>query len=426
MKLKSILTFLLPFVIVSCQKRELATPQNATNTSDSAQFAKNGNFYFPKDYTPGKLVKVRYYGKDSYVEQRADGYLLEGDIRLSNEQLNLLNSGTQTNGRAATAEFTKLWPGGVVPFIINGSTNAADINRINAAISSWMSNTPLVFVPWNGQTDFVEFLPATENSSHVGRIGGHQIIRFVPNNFFEGPIIHEIGHAIGLFHEQSRSDREAFITINWSNIRPGMSHNFSKYGFTFGFDIGTFDFNSIMLYPSVIDDPAFVFNTTIPTITRNDGSQYTSNPFDLSVGDIETANYLYSNQFTKVYARIEYSNIQIVDHGWERTESGDAFLKFYSNAACTVPTFADPGVGYSYYSVLESIPAQGGAGLNYEQFNIHVPNTSTSQISLGRQTYLTEYPFIDDYGYPAKDVYKLTFIMSNGVHYFNQGTYFDY
>ena len=60
-------------------------------------------------------------------------------------------------------------------------------------------------------------------SSYVGRIGGKQEIT-VGNKKHRcklGNIIHEIGHAVGFFHEQSRPDRDDFVKIVKENIKEG-------------------------------------------------------------------------------------------------------------------------------------------------------------------------------------------------------------
>ena len=58
--------------------------------------------------------------------------------------------------------------------------------------------------------------------SSVGRMGGMQEIGigyFFYCNYHV--IMHEILHAAGFWHEQSRSDRDQYVKVNFHNIMPG-------------------------------------------------------------------------------------------------------------------------------------------------------------------------------------------------------------
>jgi astacin len=78
-------------------------------------------------------------------------------------------------------------------------------------------------IEWSPRTtadkDYVYILPDRGCYSMVGRTGGRQVLSLGNGCIQKGIIIHEMMHAVGFFHEQSRTDRDNFVTIMWSNIQ---------------------------------------------------------------------------------------------------------------------------------------------------------------------------------------------------------------
>ena len=68
-----------------------------------------------------------------------------------------------------------------------------------------------------------------------------------------GVVVHEIGHAVGLLHEQSRPDRDEYIEIIWDNILAEGRRSFHKYKWSrvelFSLP---YDYTSIMHYPPYV------------------------------------------------------------------------------------------------------------------------------------------------------------------------------
>ena len=62
----------------------------------------------------------------------------------------------------------------------------------------------------------------------MGRKGGRQDIGVGKGCEYAGTIIHEIGHALGFWHEQSRSDRDTYVRVVWKNIEKKYHEQFGK------------------------------------------------------------------------------------------------------------------------------------------------------------------------------------------------------
>ena len=60
-------------------------------------------------------------------------------------------------------------------------------------------------------------------------------------------IMHEFIHSLGMYHVQSRADRDKYVEIKWDNIKKGKEHNFNKHKNTLTFGV-PYDPMSIMHY----------------------------------------------------------------------------------------------------------------------------------------------------------------------------------
>ena len=141
------------------------------------------------------------------------------------------------------------WAGKVVPYVV--SPQLPQPERVASAIQHWEEKTSFRFPKRDPakHPNYVEFVPGDGCASSVGCVGGRQFVQ-LGLGCQVGNIIHEIGHTIGLWHEQSRIDRDKYIEIVWSKVQPAARHNFEQHLID-GEDLGDYDYGSIMHYPPV-------------------------------------------------------------------------------------------------------------------------------------------------------------------------------
>lgn len=191
---------------------------------------------------------------DRSVDPELTPGLYQGDIAIDNEMHNVWKVGLLWD-----AYPERLWVNNTVPYYISPLYDPADQAIILKALRTLNFMTCIRFVPWNGRSkDFLLIWPIKYPKgcwSYVGKIGGPQIVSLQapsggrPNCLgSEGRAIHELMHALGIFHEQSRADRDDFVTVHWQNIEDGYENNFEKQSLkntTYTFE---YDYESIMHY----------------------------------------------------------------------------------------------------------------------------------------------------------------------------------
>ncbi|MEE6522269.1 hypothetical protein FKM82_020714, partial [Ascaphus truei] len=177
--------------------------------------------------------------------------LFEGDIILPNVPRNALRE----------ESYRWSFP---IPYILADNLDLNAKGVILKSFEMFRLKSCVDFKPYEGESTYIHFQKFGGCWSMVGDLKSGQNLSIGERCDYKAIVEHEILHALGFYHEQSRSDRDDYVEIWWNEITSGMAHNFNKYNDGYITDLNTpYDYESVMHYGPF----SFNKNESVPTIT---------------------------------------------------------------------------------------------------------------------------------------------------------------
>uniref|UniRef100_UPI00089DA972 high choriolytic enzyme 1-like n=1 Tax=Ciona intestinalis TaxID=7719 RepID=UPI00089DA972 len=231
-------------------------------------------------------------------ECKSSGFI-EGDIKFDKQNIQLIKKAygipSTIKARGATSLNIDLWTNRVngrvkVPFVMRNDTSNKSETAIYEAVAAISGSTCIDFINRTTEVDFIEVIPGTGCWSYVGIEFGKQELSIGPGCEYSGIVQHEFLHALGFWHEQSRPDRDDYVTIRWENIKDGKAKNFRKR--TTINSLGSpYDTQSIMHYSGL----SFSKNGSATIVNKTSNKPIRAQRLSLSPEDIYQVNALYCN-----------------------------------------------------------------------------------------------------------------------------------
>ncbi|XP_037052873.1 meprin A subunit beta [Peromyscus leucopus] len=232
---------------------------------------------------PGNFVKDIDEGLDRDIFDINEDLgldLFEGDIKLEEQ------------GKNSIIGDNYRWPH-TIPYVLEDSLEMNAKGVILNAFERYRLKTCIDFKPWSGEANYISVFKESGCWSSVGnRHVGKQQLSIGANCDTIATVQHEFLHALGFWHEQSRADRDDYVTIVWDRILPGREHNFNIYDDSVSDSLNVpYDYTSVMHYSKT----AFQNGTEPTIVTRiSDFEDVIGQRMDFSDYDLLKLNRLYN------------------------------------------------------------------------------------------------------------------------------------
>lgn len=220
------------------------------------------------------------------MERQGGNLVIEGDIVLGEEE----KLKERNAAKGLTDVTAKLWKNKTVPYVLK--EQFPNRPAVVKAFDEYNTRTTIRFVKRTTEPNYIEFVttanPNIGGQSRLGMVGGPQALWLNQDisKWTTGTVIHELGHALGMMHEQCRNDRDQFVEIVWANIMTDYKSQFQQL--LNGRDLQDYDFDSILHYPP----KAFSANGQV-TIKPKKAGVTIGQRSKLSDGDIKSLEELY-------------------------------------------------------------------------------------------------------------------------------------
>ncbi|XP_028327216.1 meprin A subunit beta-like isoform X2 [Gouania willdenowi] len=193
----------------------------------------------------------------------------------------------------------KLWTSPVSYDLTEGlEINAKGV--IVKAMDQFRLKTCIDFKPRDEETYYISFQKLNGCFSYIGQaLANGQTLSIGRYCDEISTVEHEILHALGFYHEQSRYDRDNYVTIVEENVIEGFIHNFRKVESTQSTTNGVeYDYSSVMHYGqnAFSNGNGTTINTIDPAYQEVIGQR-----LEMSPRDVQEVNLLYSCNSTVTF-----------------------------------------------------------------------------------------------------------------------------
>jgi hypothetical protein len=195
------------------------------------------------------------------------------------------------------------WPGGTVPYLFDTNVTTNEQAIYLAGMKEWELAANIHFVPRTNQADYVllrfDYMGGTDTY-----VASFPVPVMTVDTLSRAQVGHETGHLLGFQHEHVRTDRNTYITVNFSNLvgsASGTNSSGEGSNITALYLIdtnstahGTYDFESVMHYDRTLFSTNPANSDTIdPNAPYYAEYYYRIGNYALSPGDRAGAAYLY-------------------------------------------------------------------------------------------------------------------------------------